>query len=126
MMKVLAVIFLCFLLGACHQERAFSRNGQAISERALAEQKEFSRQLLLGLRCRKCHDARLDTALSGALEIFDLSQQDWDGSMNLEEYQGALKRVQAEESPTKEQQEKFEKYVRDKIQGLSRAEPSPN
>ena len=56
--------------------------------------REDARAVLLALRCARCHDSRRDTALPGALRVYDLHEPDWAARMTGERFQGMLRRLE--------------------------------
>jgi hypothetical protein len=56
--------------------------------------REDARAVLLALRCARCHDSRRDTALPGALRVYDLAEADWAARMTGERFQGMLRRLE--------------------------------
>lgn len=59
--------------------------------------REDARAVLLALRCARCHDSRRDTALPGALRVYDLAEPDWAARMTGERFQGMLRRLEGPE-----------------------------
>lgn len=59
--------------------------------------REDARAVLLALRCARCHDSRRDTALPGALRVYDLAEPDWAARMTGERFQGMLRRLDGPE-----------------------------
>jgi len=48
---------------------------------------------VLVLHCGRCHRSDLDTAIPGALAVFDLTQERWDATLTSEQREGLLRRL---------------------------------
>jgi hypothetical protein len=98
-----ALLLFIVLLGASSCRRAPTTDTRDASAAPAStaradELRESSRALLLR-ECGECHNGELDSALPGALRIYDLSELDWARHMTPEQLHDAEHRLEQDAGP---------------------------